>query len=60
MHDFVFRRESRPLSPHLRIVEDARLKPATRAHGARTTEQDATLPAGVLSAPRDGMDGDWE
>jgi hypothetical protein len=58
MHDFARRSESRPLSPHLRIVEV--YPPATRSPGARTTEQDDTLPTGVLSAPRDGMDGGWE
>jgi hypothetical protein len=50
---------SKPLGPgHLKVVEV--FKPTTRAPGARTTERDATLPTGVLSAPRDGMDGGWE
>jgi hypothetical protein len=40
--------------PHLKVVEVGFLKPQTRAPGARTVEQDKTLPAGVLSG------GDWE
>jgi hypothetical protein len=57
MSDFIAR-ESKGLPPYLRVVEV--FKPTTRAPGARTTEQDATLPPGVLSAPRDGEDGGWE
>jgi hypothetical protein len=56
--DFVSRSTSRSLGPpHLRIVEDAFLKPGTRADSARTVEQDGTLPPGALSAPNDGG---WE
>lgn len=60
--DFVSRSTSRSTSrslgpPHLRIVEDAFLKPGTRADSARTVEQDGTLPPGALSAPNDGG---WE
>jgi hypothetical protein len=47
-------RRPKPLGPpHLRVVENDFLKPTTRAKGARTVEQDDTLPAGVLT-------GDWE
>jgi hypothetical protein len=50
--------EVKPLGPsYLKVVDVDFLKPDTRAKGARTTEQDATLPAGVLSAPNDGG---WE
>jgi hypothetical protein len=49
---------ARPLRPPvLRVVKNACLKPTTRAEGARTVEQDAALPPGVLSATNDGM---WE
>jgi hypothetical protein len=49
-------RPSNPIGPpHLRVIEVDCLKPTTRAKGARTTELDAVLPPGVLTAW-----DDWE